>query len=148
MADSSKSSSNNPPSRIFLRSTFGMLVDTHGPGRRTNVSKDSLKRPNSNFKASSRTLTTKPPRGIENSAEMNLTSCNWIRNHQKSSYLRPQGSAKPSSPVPSLKASGMGFEPLSTDASVFYLTRSALARADGTYGNLIRNSLKPICSSR
>ena len=114
----------------------------NGPGRKTIVSNVSSRRPNSNFRPAVEDIDYKTSRGIEKSVIMNLASCNWIRNHQNLLISGPTGVGKTFLACAlAQKACREGFRTLYLRSPQFFY-QIALARADGSYGSLMKRFSK------
>ena len=121
---------------------FGMLVDSQWTWKENKRLKRLLKEAKLKLQASVEDIDYKTSRGIEKSVLINLTSCNWIRNHQNLLISGPTGAGKTFLACAlAQKACREGFRTLYLRMPQFFY-QIALARADGTYGNLMKKFSK------
>jgi len=143
MADSFKEQLQQPSFQdLSFDQRFGMLVDTQWTWKENKRLKRLLKEAKLKLQASVEDIDYKTSRGIEKSVLMNLTSCNWIRNHQNLLISGPTGVGKTFLACAiAQKACRDGFRTLYLRMPQFFY-QIALARADGTYGNLMKKFSK------
>jgi DNA replication protein DnaC len=143
MADGFKEQLQQPPFQdLSFDQRFGMLVDGQWTWKENKRLKRLLKEAKLKLQASIEDIDYKTSRGIEKSVLMNLTSCNWIRNHQNLLISGPTGVGKTFLACAlAQKACREGFRTLYLRMPQFFY-QIALARADGTYGNLMKKFSK------
>jgi len=143
MADGFKEQLQQPSFQdLSFDQRFGMLVDGQWTWKENKRLKRLLKEAKLKLQASIEDIDYKTSRGIEKSVLMNLTSCNWIRNHQNLLVSGPTGVGKTFLACAlAQKACREGFRTLYLRMPQFFY-QIALARADGTYGNLMKKFSK------
>ena len=143
MADGFKEQLQQPPFQdLSFDQRFGMLVDGQWTWKENKRLKRLLKEAKLKLQASVEDIDYKTTRGIEKSVLINLTSCNWIRNHQNLLISGPTGVGKTFLACAlAQKACREGFRTLYLRMPQFFY-QIALARADGTYGNLMKKFSK------
>ena len=143
MADGFKEQIQQPSFQdLSFDQRFGMLVDGQWTWKENKRLKRLLKEAKLKLQASIEDIDYKTSRGIEKSVLMNLTSCNWIRNHQNLLISGPTGVGKTFLACAlAQKACREGFRTLYLRMPQFFY-QIALARADGTYGNLMKKFSK------
>jgi len=143
MADGFKEQIQQPSFQdLSFDQRFGMLVDGQWTWKENTRLKQLLKEAKLKLQASVEDIDYKTSRGIEKSVLMNLTSCNWIRNHQNLLISGPTGVGKTFLACAiAQKACRDGFRTLYLRMPQFFY-QIALARADGTYGNLMKKFSK------
>jgi DNA replication protein DnaC len=143
MADGFKEQLQQPSFQdLSFDQRFGMLVDTQWTWKENKRLKRLLKEAKLKLQASVEDIDYKTSRGIEKSVLINLTSCNWIRNHQNLLISGPTGGGKTFLACAlAQKACRDGFRTLYLRMPQFFY-QIALARADGTYGNLMKKFSK------
>ena len=143
MADGFKEQLQQPSFQdLSFDQRFGMLVDGQWTWKENKRLKRLLKEAKLKLQASIEDIDYKTSRGIEKSVLINLTSCNWIRNHQNLLISGPTGVGKTFLACAlAQKACREGFRTLYLRMPQFFY-QIALARADGTYGNLIKKFSK------
>jgi len=143
MADGFKEQLQQPPFQdLSFDQRFGMLVDGQWSWKENKRLKRLLKEAKLKLQASVEDIDYKTSRGIEKSVLINLTSCNWIRNHQNLLISGPTGVGKTFLACAlAQKACREGFRTLYLRIPQFFY-QIALARADGTYGNLMKKFSK------
>jgi len=143
MADGFKEQLQQPSFQdLSFDQRFGMLVDGQWTWKENKRLKRLLKEAKLKLQASVEDIDYKTSRGIEKSVLINLTSCNWIRNHQNLLVSGPTGVGKTFLACAlAQKACREGFRTLYLRMPQFFY-QIALARADGTYGNLIKKFSK------
>jgi DNA replication protein DnaC len=143
MADGFKEQLQQPSFQdLSFDQRFGMLVDGQWTWKENKRLKRLLKEAKLKLQASVEDIDYKTSRGIEKSVLINLTSCNWIRNHQNLLISGPTGVGKTFLACAiAQKACRDGFRTLYLRMPQFFY-QIALARADGTYGNLMKKFSK------
>ncbi len=143
MADGFKEQLQQPSFQdLSFDQRFGMLVDRQWTWKENKRLKRLLKEAKLKLQASVEDIDYKTSRGIEKSVLINLTSCNWIRNHQNLLISGPTGVGKTFLACAlAQKACREGFRTLYLRMPQFFY-QIALARADGTYGNLMKKFSK------
>lgn len=143
MADGFKEQLQQPSFQdLSFDQRFGMLVDGQWTWKENKRLKRLLKEAKLKLQASIEDIDYKTSRGIEKSVLINLTSCNWIRNHQNLLISGPTGVGKTFLACAlAQKACREGFRTLYLRMPPFFY-QIALARADGTYGNLMKKFSK------
>jgi len=143
MADGFKEQLQQPSFQdLSFDQRFGMLVDSQWTWKENKRLKRLLKEAKLKLQASVEDIDYKTSRGIEKSVLINLTSCNWIRNHQNLLISGPTGVGKTFLACAlAQKACREGFRTLYLRMPQFFY-QIALARADGTYGNLMKKFSK------
>ena len=143
MADGFKEQLQQPSFQdLSFDQRFGMLVDGQWTWKENKRLKRLLKEAKLKLQASVEDIDYKTTRGIEKSVLINLTSCNWIRNHQNLLISGPTGVGKTFLACAlAQKACREGFRTLYLRIPQFFY-QIALGRADGTYGNLMKKFSK------
>ncbi len=143
MAEGFKEQLQQPSSHgLSFDERFGMLVDRQWIWKENKRLKQLLKEAKLKLQASVEDIDYKTPRGIEKSLMMNLISCNWIRNHQNLLISGPTGVGKTFlACAVAQKACREGFRTLYLRSPQFFY-QIALARADGSYGTLMKRLSK------
>jgi len=143
MAEGFKEQLQQPSSHdLSFDERFGMLVDRQWIWKENKRLKQLLKEAKLKLQASVEDIDYKTPRGIEKSVMMNLISCNWIRNHQNLLISGPTGAGKTFlACAVAQKACREGFRTLYLRSPQFFY-QIALARADGSYGTLMKRLSK------
>ena len=143
MAEGFKEQLQQPSSHgLSFDERFGMLVDRQWIWKENKRLKQLLKEAKLKLQASVEDIDYKTPRGIEKSVMMNLISCNWIRNHQNLLISGPTGAGKTFLACAlAQKACREGFRTLYLRSPQFFY-QIALARADGSYGSLMKRLSK------
>jgi len=121
---------------------FGILVDRQLIWKENHRLKRLLKDAKLKLAASVEDIDYQTPRGIEKSVVMNLISCNWIRRHQNLLLCGPTGVGKTFLACAlAQKACREGLRTLYLRFPQFFY-QIALARADGSYGSLMKRLAK------
>ncbi len=143
MAEGFKEQLQQPSSHdLSFDERFGMLVDRQWIWKENKRLKQLLKEAKLKLQASVEDIDYKTPRGIEKSVMMNLISCNWIRNHQNLLISGPTGVGKTFlACAVAQKACREGLRTLYLRSPQFFY-QIALARADGSYGTLMKRLSK------
>jgi len=143
MADGFKEQLQQPSFQdLSFDQRFGMLVDSQWTWKENKRLKRLLKEAKLKLQASVEDIDYKTSRGIEKSVLINLTSCNWIRNHQNLLISGPTGVGKTFLACAlAQKACREGFRTLYLRMPQFFY-QIALSRADGTYGTLMKKFSK------
>ena len=143
MAEAFKEQSQQPSFQdLSFDDRFGILVDRQWTWKENTRLKRLLKEAKLKLQACVEDIDFKTSRGIEKSVLLNLASCNWIRNHQNLLISGPTGVGKTFLACAlAQKACREGFRTLYLRIPQFFY-QIALARADGTYGNLMKKFSK------
>jgi DNA replication protein DnaC len=143
MAEAFKEQSQQPSFQdLSFDERFGILVDRQWSWKENARLKRLLKEAKLKLQACVEDIDFKTSRGIEKSVLLNLTSCNWIRNHQNLLISGPTGVGKTFLACAlAQKACREGFRTLYLRCPQFFY-QIALARADGSYGSLIKKLSK------
>jgi DNA replication protein DnaC len=121
---------------------LGILVDRQWIWKENTRLNRLLKEAKLKLQACVEDIDFKTSRGIEKSMLLNLASCNWIRNHQNVLISGPTGVGKTFLACAlAQKACREGFRTFYLRSPQFFY-QIALARADGSYGSLIKRFSK------
>jgi DNA replication protein DnaC len=121
---------------------LGILVDRQWTWKENTRLKRLLKEAKLKLQACVEDIDFKTSRGIEKSVLLNLSSCNWIRSHQNVLISGPTGVGK------TFLACALAQKACREGLRTFYLRcpqffyQISLARADGSYGSLIKRFSK------
>jgi DNA replication protein DnaC len=143
MAEAFKEQSQQPSFQdLSFDERFGILVDRQWTWKENTRLKRLLKEAKLKLQACVEDIDFKTSRGIEKSVLLNLASCNWIRNHQNLLISGPTGVGKTFLACAlAQKACRDGFRTVYLRCPQFFY-QIALARADGSYGSLIKKLSK------
>lgn len=143
MAEGFKEQLEQPSLRdLSFEERFGMLVERQWAWKENKRLKRLLKDAKLKLQASLEDIDYRTPRGIEKSVILSLASCNWIRNHQNLLISGPTGVGKTFLACAfAHKACREGFRSLYLRSPQFFY-QIALARADGSYGTLMKRLAK------
>jgi len=143
MAEAFKEQSQQPSFQdLCFDERFGILVDRQWTWKENTRLKRLLKEAKLKLQACVEDIDFKTSRGIEKSVLLNLASCNWIRNHQNLLISGPTGVGKTFLACAlAQKACREGFRTVYLRCPQFFY-QIALARADGSYGSLIKKLSK------
>jgi DNA replication protein DnaC len=143
MAEAFKEQSQQPSFQdLSFDERFGILVDRQWTWKENTRLKRLLKEAKLKLQACVEDIDFKTSRGIEKSVLLNLASCNWIRNHQNLLISGPTGVGKTFLACAlAQKACREGLRTLYLRCPQFFY-QIALARADGSYGNLMKRFSK------
>lgn len=143
MAEGFKEQLEQPSFRdLSFEERFGMLVDRQWTWKENKRLKRLLQDAKLKIQASPEEIDFRTPRGIEKSVILSLTSCQWIRSHQNLLISGPTGVGKTFLACAfAQRACREGFRTLYLRVpQLFY--QIALARADGSYGTLMKRLSK------
>jgi DNA replication protein DnaC len=143
MAEGFKEQLEQPSFRdLSFEERFGILVDRQWTWKENKRLKRLLRDAKLKLQASPEDIDFRTPRGIEKSVILSLTSCQWIRSHQNLLISGPTGVGKTFLACAfAQRACREGFRTLYLRVpQLFY--QIALARADGSYGTLMKRLSK------
>jgi DNA replication protein DnaC len=143
MAEGFKEQLDQPSIRdLSFEERLGILVERQWIWKENKRLKRLLKEAKLKLQASIEDIDYRSPRGIEKSVILSLSSCGWIRNHQNLLISGPTGVGKTFLACAfGQKACREGFRTLYLRSpQLFY--QIALARADGSYGTLMKRLAK------
>jgi DNA replication protein DnaC len=127
---------------LAFEERFALLVDRQWTWKENKRIKRLLKDAHLKLQACVEDIDYRTPRGIEKSVLLSLASCSWIRNHQNLLISGPTGAGKTFLACAlAQKACREGFRSLYLRLPQFFY-QIALARADGTYGSLMKRFSK------
>jgi DNA replication protein DnaC len=127
---------------LSFEERFGMLVERQWSWKENKRLKRLLKDAKLKLQACLEDIDYRTSRGLEKSLIMSLASCNWIRNHQNLLICGPTGVGKTFLACAfAQKACRDGFRTFYIRSPQFYY-QIALARADGSYGTLMKRLSK------
>jgi DNA replication protein DnaC len=142
MAEGFKEQLEQPSFRdLAFEERFGMLVERQWSWKENKRLSRLLRDAKLKLQACIEDIDYRTPRGLEKSVILSLASCNWIRNHQNLLIAGPTGVGKTFLAVPSLKACREGFRTFYIRSPQFFY-QITLARADGSYGTLMKRLSK------
>jgi len=143
MAQAFKEQSQQPSFQdLSFDDRFGILVDRQWTWKENTRLKRLLKEARLKLQACVEDIDFKTSRGIEKPVLLNLASCNWIRNHQNLLISGPTGVGKTFLACAlAQKACREGFRSVYLRCPQFFY-QIALARADGSYGTLMKRLSK------
>ena len=143
MADGFKEQLEQPSFQdLSFEDRFGMLVDRQWTWKENKRLKRFLKEAKLKLQACVEDIDYKSPRGIEKSVILSLISCDWVRKHQNLLVSGPTGVGKTFLACAlAQKACREGFRTLYIRLPQFFY-QIALARADGSYGSLMKKFSK------
>ena len=127
---------------LSFEERFGMLVDHQWTWKENKRLKHLLQKAKLKLQASLEDIDYRTPRGIEKSILLSLASCQWIRSHQNLLISGPTGVGKTFLACAfAQKACREGLRTVYLRSpQLFY--QIALARADGSYGVLMKRLSK------
>jgi DNA replication protein DnaC len=127
---------------LSFEERLAMLVDRQWIWKENKRLKRLLQDAKLKLQASLEDIDYRTPRGIEKSVILSLTSCQWIRSHQNLLISGPTGGGKTFLACAfAQKACREGFRSLYLRSPQFFY-QIALARADGSYGTLMKRLSK------
>jgi len=127
---------------LSFEERFGMLVDQQWTWKENKRLKRLLRDAKLKLQASLEDIDYRTPRGIEKSVLLSLASCQWIRSHQNLLISGPTGVGKTFLACAfAQKACREGLRALYLRSPQFFY-QIALARADGSYGTLMKRFSK------
>lgn len=143
MAEGFKEQLEQPSFRdLSFEERFGMLVERHWNWKENKRLKRLLQEARLKLQACVEDIDYRSSRGLEKSVILSLASCNWIRNHQNVLISGPTGVGKTFLACAlAQKACREGFRTFYIRSPQFFY-QIALARADGSYGTLIKRLSK------
>jgi len=143
MAEGFKEQLEHPSFRdLSFEERFGMLVERQWSWKENNRLKRLLQEAKLKLQACIEDIDYRTPRGLEKSVILSLASWDWIRNHQNVLISGPTGVGKTFLGCAfAQRACREGFRTLYVRASQFFY-QIALARAEGTYGTLMKRFSK------
>ncbi len=143
MAEGFKEQLEQPSFRdLSFEERFGMLVERHWTWRENKRLSRLLKEAKLKLQACIEDIDYRTSRGLEKSLIMSLASCNWIRNHQNVLISGPTGIGKTFIACAlAQRACREGFRTFYIRSPQFFY-QIALARADGSYGTLMKRLSK------
>jgi len=127
---------------LSFEERFGMLVDRQWTWKENKRLKRLLQDAKLKLQACVEDIDYKSPRGIEKSVMASLVSCDWVRKHQNLLLCGPTGVGK------TFLACALAQKACREGFRTFYLRfpqlfyQIALARADGSYGSLMKKLSK------
>jgi DNA replication protein DnaC len=143
MAEGFKEQLEQPSFRdLSFEERFGMLVERQWSWKENKRLKRLLKDAKLKLQACLEDIDYRTPRGLEKSVTMSLASCSWIRSHQNLLISGPTGVGK------TFLACAFAQKACREDLRTFYIRspqffyQIALARADGSYGTLMKRLSK------
>ena len=143
MAEGFKEQLEQPSFReLSFEERFGMLVERQWAWKENKRLRRLLKEAKLKLQACVEDIDYRTPRGMEKSVILSLASCNWIRNHQNLLISGPTGCGKTFLACAfAQKACREGFRSLYLRSPQFFY-QITLARADGSYGTLMKRLSK------
>ena len=143
MAEGFKQQLEQPSFRdLSFEERFGMLVQRQWAWKENKRLKRLLKDAKLKLQACIEDIDYRTPRGMEKSVILSLASCNWIQNHQNLLISGPTGVGKTFLACAfAQKACREGFRTLYLRSPQFFY-QITLARADGSYGTLMKRLFK------
>jgi DNA replication protein DnaC len=143
MAEGFKQQLEQPSFRdLSFEERFGMLVERQWSWKENKRLNRLLKDAKLKLQACIEDIDYRTARGMEKSVILGLASCNWIRNHQNLLISGPTGVGKTFLACAfAQKACREGFRTFYIRSPQFFY-QIALARADGSYGTLMKRLSK------
>lgn len=143
MAEGFKEQLEQPSLReLSFEERFGMLVERQWAWKENKRLRRLLKEAKLKLQACVEDIDYRTPRGMEKSVILSLASCNWIRNHQNLLISGPTGVGKTFLACAfAQKTCREGFRSLYLRSPQFFY-QITLARADGSYGTLMKRLSK------
>jgi len=143
MAEGFKEQLEQPSFRdLSFEERFGMLVERQWSWKENKRLNRLLKDAKLKLQACIEDIDYRTPRGLDKSVMMSLASCNWIRNHHNLLISGPTGVGKTFLACAfAQKACREGFRTFYIRFPQFFY-QIALARADGSYGPLMKRLSK------
>jgi len=127
---------------LSFEERLGMLVEHQWSWNENKRLKRLLKEAKLKLQACIEDIDYRTPRGLEKSVILGLASCNWIRHHQNLFISGPTGVGKTFLACAfAQRACREGFRTLYIRSPQFFY-QIALARADGSYGTLMKRLSK------
>lgn len=143
MAEGFKDQLNQPSFHdLPFEERFGILVDRQWTWKQNLRLQGLLKNAKLKLQASMEDIDYKTPRGIDKSMILSLLSCDWIQKHRNLLITGPTGVGKTFLACAfAQKACREGFQTFYLRFPKFFY-QIALARVDGSYGNLMKKLSK------
>ena len=143
MAEAFKDQLQQPSlTQLSFEERFGSLVDRQWTWKEEGRIKRLLEEAKLKINACMEDIDYKSPRGIDRSVIMSLSSCDWIKKHHNVIITGPTGAGKTFLACAlANKACREGYRTFYIRAPKFYY-QVALAKADGSYGKLMKKLLK------
>lgn len=143
MAEGFKEQLDQPSFRdLSFEERLGMLVERQWSWKENKRLKRLLQDAKLKLQACIEDIDYRSPRGLEKSLIMSLASCNWIRNHQNLLISGPTGVGKTFLACAfAQRACREGFRTFYIRSPQFFY-HITLARADGSYGSLMKRLSK------
>jgi DNA replication protein DnaC len=143
MAEAFKEQLQQPsPNPLSFEERFGLLVDRQWTWKEESRIKRLLDEAKLKINACMEDIDYKSPRGIDRSVIMSLSSCDWIKKHHNVIITGPTGAGK------TFLACALANKACRDGYRTFYIRAPklyyyvALAKADGSYGKLMKKFLK------
>lgn len=143
MAEGFKEQLEQPSFRdLSFEERLGMLVERQWSWKENKRLKRLLSEAKLKLQACIEDIDYRTPRGLDKSVMMSLASCNWIRHHQNLLIAGPTGVGKTFLACAfAQKACREGFQTFYIRSPQFFY-QITLARADGSYGSLMKKLSK------
>jgi DNA replication protein DnaC len=127
---------------LSFEERFGMLVERQWSWKENKRLRRFLKEAKLKLQACIEDIDYRTPRGLEKPVILSLASCNWIRNHQNLLISGPTGVGKTFLACAfAQRGCREGFRTFYIRSSQFFY-QITLARADGSYGTLMKRLSK------
>jgi DNA replication protein DnaC len=127
---------------LSFEERFGLIVDRQWSWKENNRMQRYLKNAHMKLNACVEDIDYKTPRGLDHSVMMSLIACEWVMRHQNILITGPTGAGKTFLACAlTNKACREGYRAFYIRCSKFFY-EMALARGDGSYGNLMKKLSK------